>query len=146
MAMVVFERYHLAPCGINCGTCRAYLRTRNKCSGCMSVEGSNISHCLNCSIRNCEFLSSTISKFCYECDNFPCLKIKHIDKRYYTKYKTGLIQNLRIINKTGVEAYLVNENKRWMCSSCGSALCVHQDCCLKCGKEYVDPQFRGMIS
>jgi len=23
---VKFEKYHIAPCGINCGTCRAYLR------------------------------------------------------------------------------------------------------------------------
>jgi hypothetical protein len=140
--MVVFERYHLAPCGINCGTCRAYLRTRNKCTGCMSAEGSNISHCINCSIRNCELLNETNSKFCFQCDQFPCHKITHIDKRYRTKYKTGLIQNLRIIKEKGVEAYLLNEVKRWTCSSCGAALSVHKDNCLKCGEKYSDPLFR----
>jgi hypothetical protein len=145
MTMVVFERYHLAPCGINCGTCRACLRARNRCSGCMSVEGSNIHHCITCSIRNCEFLDKTTSKFCSECDKFPCLRIKHIDKRYRTKYKTGLIQNLRIINEIGVEAYLLNESKRWTCSSCGATLSVHQDNCLNCGKEKVDPLFHEMI-
>jgi hypothetical protein len=143
--MVVFERYHLAPCGINCGTCRAYLRTRNSCSGCMSSKGPNISHCINCSIRNCEFLNKTTSKFCSECEKFPCQQIKHIDKRYQSKYKSGLIQNLMTINETGVDAYLLNESKRWTCSSCGSALCVHQDKCMKCGREYVDPLFREMI-
>lgn len=146
MTMVVFERYHLAPCGINCGTCRAYLRTRNKCSGCMSPEGSNISHCINCNIRNCELLNKTDLKFCFQCDQFPCPRIKHIDKRYRTKYKTGLIQNLRIIKETGVKAYLLNEADRWTCSSCGTALCVHQDSCLKCGKEYIDPLFREIMS
>lgn len=24
----------IAPCGINCGVCNAYLRVRNKCQGC----------------------------------------------------------------------------------------------------------------
>jgi hypothetical protein len=146
MTLVIFERYHLAPCGINCGTCRAYLRTRNKCSGCMSPGGSNISHCINCSIRNCELLKNTDSKFCFQCAQFPCPRIKHIDKRYRTKYKTGLIQNLRIIKEAGVEAYLLNEGNRWTCSSCGTALCVHQDNCLRCGKVYVDPLYREMIS
>jgi hypothetical protein len=27
-------------------------------------------------------------------------------------------------------------------SNCGSVLSVHQDNCLRCGKEYADPQFR----
>lgn len=139
--MVVFERYHLAPCGINCGTCRAFLRDRNKCSGCMSVNGSNISHCITCSIKNCELLKKTSSNFCSQCDQFPCRRIKHIDKRYRTKYKTGLIQNLRIINENGVEAYLLNETKRWTCSSCGAILCIHQDNCLKCDEKYSDPLF-----
>jgi hypothetical protein len=146
MTMIVFERYHLAPCGINCGTCRGYLRVRNKCSGCMSVEGSNIRHCINCSIRNCEFLDKTTSKFCYECEKFPCLRIKQIDKRYRIKYKTGLIQNLTTISTTSVETYLQNEVKRWTCSSCGTALSVHEAKCGNCEKEYVDSQFRELIS
>ena len=139
--MVVFERYHLAPCGINCGTCRAFLRERNKCSGCMSVNGSNISHCITCSIKNCELLKKTDSNFCSQCNYFPCRKIKNIDKRYRAKYKTGLIQNLRIIKEKGTEAYLLNESKRWTCSSCGAALCIHQNNCLKCGEKYSDPLF-----
>jgi len=139
--MVIFERYHLAPCGINCGTCRAYLRDRNRCSGCMSVNGSNISHCITCSIKNCEFLKKTDSNFCSQCNHFPCRKIKNIDKRYLTKYKTGLIQNLRIIKERGVETYLIDEVKRWTCASCGAVLSVHKDSCIKCGEKYSDPLF-----
>ena len=141
MTPVVFERYHLAPCGINCGTCRAYLRERNRCNGCMSSAGSNIRHCITCSIRNCELLIGTTSKFCYECEKFPCQRIRQIDKRYRTKYKTGLIQNLRNIKNMGVEAYIKQEVNKWTCSDCGSVLSVHQFKCLKCGKEYSDPQF-----
>jgi hypothetical protein len=142
--MVVFERYHLAPCGINCGTCTAYLRNRNKCSGCMSVNGSNIPHCISCSIRNCELLSNTDSKFCSQCDQFPCRKIKNIDKRYRIRYKTGLIQNLLTINEKGVEAYLLDETKRWTCSSCGAVLSVHKENCLICGEKDSNREFTNL--
>lgn len=138
---VLFQRINIAPCGINCGTCRAYLRAKNKCSGCMSVSGPKVNHCGNCSIRNCELLGKTSSKFCYDCDIFPCARIKHIDKRYRLRYNTGLINNLLTIKTMGIDAWLQQEARRWRCSGCGSVLSVHSHACDKCGKEYADPLF-----
>ena len=63
-------------------------------------------------------------------------------ERYQTKYKTGLIQNLRNIENMGVEAYIKQEVDRWTCSECGSVLTFHLDNCVKRGKKYSDPQFR----
>jgi hypothetical protein len=140
--VVQFHRFQIAPCAINCGTCRAYLREKNKCPGCMSSSGPALNSCLRCPIRNCESLKKTTSKFCSECISFPCQRIKHIDKRYRTKYKTGLIENLRTINASGIEDYLRKEASRWTCSGCGSVLSVHSGNCLKCGKEYIDPYFK----
>jgi len=139
---VQFHRFQIAPCGINCGTCRAYLRERNKCPGCMSPSGPRLNSCLNCPIRNCELLKKTTSEFCYECISFPCQRVKHIDKRYQTKYKTGLIENLLTIRSIGIDNYLKKEEVRWTCPGCGSVLSVHSGKCLKCGKEYSDPFFR----
>ena len=133
---VSFERVHLAPCGINCGTCRAYLRDRNKCSGCMSGEGSKVGHCYSCSIRNCESLEKTTSKFCYDCNSFPCRRISQIDKRYRTKYRISLLKNLRTLQENGMETYIRSENDRWTCSNCGSVLCVHLSKCMKCETVY----------
>jgi len=138
---VLFHRINIAPCGINCGTCKAYLRVKNKCSGCMTSSGPKVNHCGNCSIRHCELLEKTSSKFCYDCEIFPCRKIKHIDKRYRLRYKTGLMNNLLTIKTIGIDSYLKNEAGRWRCSACGSLLSVHSDSCAKCGKEYVDPMF-----
>jgi predicted RNA-binding Zn-ribbon protein involved in translation (DUF1610 family) len=135
-ALVQFSRSQLAPCGINCGTCRAHLRDKNKCSGCMASEGTIMGYCERCSIRNCELLEKTKSKFCYECSKFPCQRLKQIDKRYQTKYRISLIQNLKTISSSGIEAYLVNENARWTCPKCGAVLSVHHQNCLKCGTEY----------
>jgi hypothetical protein len=133
---VSFDRKHLAPCGINCGTCRAYLRERNKCPGCMSDPGPRLASCLKCGIRNCAEIRKSESGFCYDCSEFPCTRIKHIDKRYQTKYNTSLISNLLEIKSKGTEKYLLGERTRWTCRNCGSALCVHNKVCIKCGTEY----------
>jgi hypothetical protein len=142
---IVFQRSHIAPCGINCGTCKAYQRVRNKCSGCMSDQGPKVNHCMTCNIRYCESLTNTVSKFCSECGIFPCLKIRKIDKRYQVSYETSLIQNLRRIDKIGIESYLQLETERWKCSDCGSLLCVHESTCSECGKPYIDPMFQKNI-
>jgi hypothetical protein len=133
---VSFNRKHLAPCGINCGTCRAYLRTKNQCPGCMSDPGPRLNSCHKCSIRNCSELKKTETKFCYECSEFPCSGMKQIDKRYRTKYGTSLIQNLLDIKANGTEKYLLDERPRWTCKNCGAALCIHNSLCIKCGTEY----------
>jgi hypothetical protein len=133
---VSFNRKNLAPCGINCGTCRAFLRTKNQCPGCMSDSGPGLESCLKCGIRNCAELRKSESKFCFECSEFPCSRMKHIDKRYKTKYRTSLIQNLNEIKSKGIEKYLLDEPLRWTCKNCDSVLCVHSNLCIKCGTEY----------
>jgi hypothetical protein len=141
----LFQRFHIAPCGINCGTCKAYQRVRNRCSGCMSAQGPKVNHCMTCSIKNCKSLAKTASKFCSECEEFPCPKIRHIDKRYRNRYETSLILNLSLINKIGVQSYLNEESARWTCSNCGSLLCVHNNSCSECGKTYTDTLFQRNI-
>jgi hypothetical protein len=139
--MVSFERFQIAPCGINCGTCKAYQRDRNKCSGCLSAAREKVNNCARCKIRNCESLARTDSEFCYECPEFPCLALRKIDKRYRISYETNLIENLNTIRKTGIGKYLKNEIIRWSCNECGSVLSVHLHNCTKCGKQYSDPLF-----
>ena len=126
----------IAPCGINCGTCIAYLREKkNRCHGCRHAELNIPSTRLNCSIKNCGHLENAESKLCYDCRMFPCARLKHIDKRYRTRYHTSLIGNLVTIRETGMESYLENEVRRWSCTNCGSILSVHKDQCMKCNLE-----------
>lgn len=133
---VHFEITQIAPCGINCGTCRAHLRERNKCYGCRTSTGTEIPHCSKCVIRNCELLTKTSSEFCYECKEFPCARLTNIDKRYKAKYRTSLIQNLHVLSIIGMDDYLRQEMIKWTCKQCGSVLSVHNTRCLKCGKEF----------
>jgi hypothetical protein len=126
----------IAPCGINCGTCSAYLREKkNRCHGCRHAELNIPTTRLNCSIKNCEHLQKTESKLCCDCLMYPCARLKHIDKRYRIRYKTCLIKNLDTIRETGMVSFLENEVTKWSCPNCGSILSVHKDHCLKCNLE-----------
>ena len=129
---VAFDRSMIAPCGINCGTCMAYLRVKNKCYGCRVDFDSKRKTCIQCRIKNCEMLAKTPSKFCFECEIFPCRRIKHIDKRYSIKYGTSLIRNLVMVKEIGIDTYLELEVEKRTCPKCGSTLSVHRKNCLIC--------------
>lgn len=129
---VKFESSLIAPCGMNCGTCIAYLRDKNKCPGCRIFSEKKSEARVRCTIKKCIYLENTTSKFCYDCVKYPCHRLKQLDKRYRTKYNTSFIQNLRMIKETGIENFLAFESKRRICPNCGSILSVHRGNCLVC--------------
>lgn len=122
----------IAPCGMNCGICMAYLRDKNICFGCWNEDENKRNHCKTCSIRNCSFLQATDSKFCFECAKFPCARLKQLDKRYRLKYHMSMIENLMNIEKHGLESFVFQEKERWKCGTCGGTVCVHTGICLSC--------------
>ncbi len=126
----------IAPCGMNCGICLAYLHDKNRCNGCWGDNKQKPNSCAKCIIKNCELLKVTESKFCYECKKFPCTRLKNLDKRYRTKYNMSMLENLEKIKRVGLGKFIADERKRWKCSSCGGTICVHRAVCLKC-KESV---------
>jgi hypothetical protein len=125
----------IAPCGMNCGVCRAYLREKKKCSGCRRSNENKSLSCVNCKIKNCNELNKNTLKFCFDCDTFPCERIKHMDKRYRTRYSMSTIENLEYIKKFGIKEFVNNEKIRWTCSQCGGTTCVHLGFCFNCGKK-----------
>ena len=133
--LVSFDKSLIAPCGMNCGTCLAYLREKNKCPGCRILSDDKAISVKTCTVTKCIYLAKTKSKFCYECEKYPCKRIKQLDKRYRTKYGTSFIENLLMIKENGIDYFLDFESKRRTCTNCGSTLCVHRDFCLTCKIE-----------
>ncbi len=125
----------IAPCGMNCGICLAYLRSKNRCGGCRNENEHKSVHCDKCVIKNCGFFKTTNSIFCYDCDHFPCARLKQLDKRYQLKYHMSMIENLQMIKQSGQESFVQTESIRWKCMKCGGVLCVHRAYCLKCEEE-----------
>lgn len=116
----IFNNKLIAPCGINCGICKAYLRQINPCHGCNYVEQNRPKTRENCQIRLCE---KRTGKFCYNCTEFSCDKLKKLDSRYRKKYGISEIDNLINIRDNGMELFLNIENKKWVSDK--GILCVH---------------------
>jgi hypothetical protein len=131
----VNETLLVAPCGMNCGICMAYLRTKNHCPGCRLDDKDKPVTRARCKIKNCENLKSGNVKFCFQCEEYPCGNLEHLDKRYRTRYRMSMIENLENIRNSGIREFLKNEKDRWACSKCGSTICVHNRRCSICGKK-----------
>jgi len=126
----------IAPCGVNCGICIAYLREKNKCCSCMNSGTNKPNHCSKCTIKFCDEHNNSDFIYCYECIKFPCARIKKLDKRYIQNYKLSLIENSNFISQHGAEEFLNCENEKWNCKNCGEVLSVHRSFCLSCKMEY----------
>lgn len=125
----------IAPCGMNCALCLGYQRDKNKCNGCRNEANIKYKtkHNENCVIKNCDIIKNNNSGFCYECQKFPCKRLKDLDKRYKTKYSMSMIENLNNIKQNGVGEFVVSEDIKWKCNNCDSLICVHRNTCLNCG-------------
>ena len=119
---------------MNCGICYAYLREKNKCPGCRLFNKDEPVSIAKCRIKNCATLKKGKSRFCFQCEEFPCAILKHLDKRYRTKYNMSMIENLGNIKKFGIRNFVKNEKSRWACPNCGGIICVHKKYCINCEK------------
>jgi hypothetical protein len=121
----------IAPCGMNCGLCMAYLRERNKCPGCRVVDASKPKTRIYCKIKTCPQLKK--NEFCFKCEDYPCSTLQRLDKRYRTRYNMSMIKNQEYIKKLGLEKFIRSEKRKWTCKECRGTICVHKGYCLNCG-------------
>ena len=119
---------------MDCALCIGYLREKNPCSGCNGEDTNKPKHCVVCRIRNCDEIEASESGFCFECTKFPCSRMKQLDKRYRTKYRMSMVENLERIQEVGIESFVAFERERWACPACGAVVSVHREACLYCGK------------
>ena len=86
-------------------------------------------------IALCGMNCSICMAYLREKNKCPCDNLKHLDKRYRTKYNTSMIENLENIKQLGIRKFIKNENAKWSCSDCGGTICVHKGYCYSCGKK-----------
>lgn len=131
------EKELIAPCGMNCSLCIAYQfkeKDLNKygfhkkyCEGCIP-RGKNCTYMRD----SCKLLAKGEVRFCYECKDFPCKRLKALDKRYSTKYHMSMIENLQFIKENGIEEFIKKQEKVWHCPDCNGTICCHNGLCLNC--------------
>ena len=115
-----FDKQIIAPCGMNCGICRAHLRKNNSCPGCRHIGPDHPKTRVFCHLRLCDRRKGA---FCSGCDEFPCDRLKRLDSRYRDRYGMSEIQNLECIRDTGLMKFIAEEEARWTSSE--GILCVH---------------------
>src|SRR4030043_12317 len=101
---------------MNCGLCGNHLAMKYDlrktgimkayCSGCRP-RGKNCTFMK----KNCELLGEGKVQYCFECNEFPCRRLKHLDKRYRTNYHMSMIENLDFIKKQGIRKFLKKEEE-----------------------------------
>ena len=123
----------LAPCGVNCLVCSAFLRRRKPCSGCHGDDADKPKHCSTCKIKVCAEEHGV--DFCFECPDYPCTSIKRLDARYTQRYQTSLIENAMLIKSLGSQEFLLAEKQKWACTSCDGIICIHDQICSECGES-----------
>ncbi|MHC6202479.1 DUF3795 domain-containing protein [Breznakiellaceae bacterium SP9] len=123
----------LAVCGVNCLVCSAYLNKKNACPGCRAQETEhNRKSCINCAKKKCAF--DTGLRWCFECGQFPCLKIKRLNKRYGQNYGIDLVQNGLDARKDR-DSFLSEQRKQFICETCGGIIDRHHQKCSECGGD-----------
>jgi hypothetical protein len=142
------EKILVAPCGMNCGICAAYLAGKYD----LKRRGLGIGYCAGCRPRgkncafmkkHCELIGQGKVQFCFECPSFPCPRLKRLDKRYRTNYHMSMIENLEYIQEHGMEKFLKKETEKWQCPECGGVISCHSGLCFKCGVEKLKARGKG---
>jgi hypothetical protein len=130
----------VAPCGMNCNVCAAYLAVTHD----VKSKGIRMMYCIGCRPRNkpcaflkksCDLLRKNEVKYCYECPTFPCERLSAIDKRYRTQFRMSEIRNLHRIRDEGIESFLKAEKAKWRCPECGGVVSCHNGICFGCGLD-----------
>jgi hypothetical protein len=109
----------IAPCGMNCGLCMAFLRSRNACPGRRGDDSGKPKTRVACRIKTCDRRIRAGAKYCGGCSSFPCELLMRLDKRYRSKYGMSMIENLKAIQASGIRRFVRDEQTKWVCPGCG---------------------------
>ena len=141
----VFDSDLIAPCGMNCGICKAYLAYSR---GVLYKKGE-VSHCSGCLVRNkncafikrgCEKIRKKQIRFCYECKDMPCKELAKIDDYYSARYGMSMVENLKLIRERSMDEFLKSQAEKYRCPSCSDIISVHDGKCYACGYQADKPK------
>ena len=100
-------------------------------------DGSKPNHCRNCKIQACA--TERGLALCVDCEDFPCVLIKRMDKSYRQRYHFSLVENAQRFQFVGGEQFMREEVEKWTCAAGGGAVSQHDRACTECGKE-IEPK------
>ena len=119
-----------APCGMNCLVCYQHCYHKKPCEGCRKSDEGKPEHCRRCKIKDCAGERGLSN--CYECADYPCKRIKALEKSYRTRYRASLLENSAFVRERGLDAFLRRQKERFTCPVCGGVISIHDAECSEC--------------
>ena len=120
------ERELISPCGLNCGVCPLYIARTDEtlrkriaegqgipvenvfvCAGCRPAQGRipGVGSGPVCDTYSCAVDNKGV-EFCYECDDFPCLKLAPCADRAQEIPHNTKVYQLVMLQKEGIDNWL----------------------------------------
>lgn len=131
----------MAPCGVMCYACSAFLDEKRPCPGCRApAQKQKRKSCQNCAKKRCAAEKGLA--WCFACSAFPCGRIKSLSKRYVRNYGIDLVQN-GLCAKQDMDAFLETQQVRFACRECGGTIDQHHRRCSRCGAALPPQQKDG---
>ena len=118
----MFKANMIAPCGLDCNICSQALIGNDPCQGCNGPDDHKPEFCARyCGIILCRKRKEYGYRFCDECPEYPCEDVMEKENRYTSKYphRESPLENLRMIRRDGMDAFLEYERQQWTCPNCG---------------------------
>lgn len=98
-----------APCGMNCLVCYKHCYHNKPCAGCSQNDTGKPEHCRKCKIKDC--VQEKSLNYCFECLDYPCKRLKYLEKSYQTRYGASLIDNSLFVKTYGLNKFMESQNK-----------------------------------
>ena len=140
----------LAPCGLYCGVCGVLIADREdnrkfkerlatvygtkpediRCKGCLHENEDDVFfYCRACPIKDCTRKKGIDG--CRQCDDFPCRLIEEFPMPVGRRVMLRAIPQWR---EWGTQKWVAEEEKRYLCPSCGYTLFRGAKRCRQCGQ------------
>lgn len=113
--------------------CAVHLDNKKHCVGCLG-DPSKITRksCIHCVRKNCA--KEKGHTHCFECETYPCSRLKPLAKTYREKYGVDLIAIGNDAKANGVAAAMEKQLAEYTCT-CGGIICMHDGICRGCGAD-----------
>lgn len=123
-----------APCGMNCLVCYKYCFHKKSCAGCSQSDTGKPEHCRKCKIKDC--VKEKSLKYCFECLDYPCKRLKYLEKSYQTRYGASLIDNSLFVKTYGLTKFMEIQKQKYTCPNCGGIISIHDRQCNECKNSF----------
>lgn len=132
MPKETIDREMFAPCGMNCTVCYKHVAHKNSCAGCLKNDNGKPGHCRLCKIKDC--VQGKKLRYCYVCPNYPCPRLKNLERSYNVRYRASLVENGLFVKLNGLDAFMELQKEKYACPRCGGIITVHDRVCSECKK------------